>query len=72
MQEASSRVQSVFMPNNNIRPHLKLIDDVRICGSFFTGFDFFLVFDQARRRGQFFMALYKLKLHWLSSFQARS
>ena len=33
-----------------------------LCGSFFTGFDFFLCFYQVRRRKQCFISLYKLKM----------
>ena len=42
--------------------HLKLLHGVRICGSFFTGLDFFLHFYKSGREDQYFIALCKLKI----------
>ena len=39
------------------RDYPKLIHGVKMCGSFFTGFDFFSCFYQARMKGQCFIAL---------------
>ena len=57
MQVYSSRVQSTFSRIFITKDYLKLIHGVRICWSFFTGFDFFLCFYQGRRKGQCFIAL---------------
>ena len=67
MQEASSRVQSTFGSNNNIQLHLNLIQGVRICGSFFTELTVSCIY-QFRRKGQCFIALYKLKIPMATSF----
>ena len=58
MQVYSSGVQSVFSKIFITRNNPKLIHGVRIGGSFFTGFDFFLCFYQTGRKGQCFIALW--------------
>ena len=57
MQVYSCRVLLEFSKIFITRDNPKLIHGVRICGSFFTGCDFFLCFYQAERKGQCFIAL---------------